>query len=214
MAVQFKVIGTPLFKATGIVAMDPNCCCGGCDFMMAVETFHVESVPLQQIWFAAPGEGARTHDSYNISWENTSQDIPILNSNLVDGYEIHIGSFISRKVTFHESTLVGDISEATLTERFDLNLSLIYRTSPSPGFRFKISNQEVSYGGPALSPIGSFPIVGSSSGTSPTPWVWGTPPITYPNLPNMPYSPTFFPADFETSLVSLFWATATSIPCS
>lgn len=30
MTVQFKSTGIPLFKSTGVVAMDPDCCCGRC----------------------------------------------------------------------------------------------------------------------------------------------------------------------------------------
>jgi hypothetical protein len=214
VAVQFKATGTPLFKSTGVVAMDPDCCCGGCDFMVTGETFATLSVPVGQRWFAAfPATGARIRNSYRNSYTDYTFSFPVYSIDLVDGYELPIGSFIAREVTFHDSTLVGDVTTATLTAREDFILSLIYRLSPSPGFKFRVSNREVSYTGPTIPDISTFPIGGTSTGTSPTPWVWGTPPITYPDLPVMPYSPTSFPADFETSLVSLGWATAEVSPC-
>lgn len=214
MTVQFKSTGVPLFKSSGIVAMDPDCCCTECDFVIAGETFEVgPSVPLQQRWLAAPGAGARIHNSYGIDYANSTFSFAVSSSDLVDGYELTIGSFVSRQVTFHESTLAGDVPAATLTQRTDLTLSLIYRTSGTPGFRFRVSNQEISYTGPSIPHISGFPIVSSSSGTSPLPWQWGIPLIVYPDLPSMPYSPTSFPVDFETSLASLGWATADIEAC-
>jgi len=213
MTVQFKSTGIPLFKSSGVVAMDVDCCCG-CDFVIAGETFEVgPSVPLQQRWFAAPGAGLRTHNSYRLEYADSTFSFPVSNADLVDGYELTIGSFTTRQVIFHESTLAGDVPAATLTQRTDLTLSLIYRTSGTPGFRFRVSNQQISYTGPSIPGIGSFPIVSTSSGTSPLPWQWGIPLIVYPNFPTMPYSPTSFPANYETSLASLGWATATIGPC-
>ena len=209
MAQQFKSSGVPLFKASDVPAMDPNCCCNECDFVISGETFESLSVPVQQIWFAAfPATGARERNSYRINYANSTFSFPVSSADLVDGYELTIGSFVARLVTFQDSTLTGDVPTATLTERLDLTLSLIYRTSGTPGFRFRVSNQEISYTGPSIPHISTFPISGSSTGTSPLPWEWGSPLITYPDLPTMPYSPTDFPADFETSLASLGWATA------
>jgi len=189
--------------------------CAGCDFLITGETFSGLSVPVQQIWFAAfPATGARERNNYRVYYADSTFSFPVFSADLVDGYELTIGSFTARKVTFQDSTLAGDVATATLTERTDLTLSLIYRTSGTPGFRFRVSNQEISYTGPSVPDIGTFPIGGTSTGTSPLPWQWGSPLIVYPALPSMPYSPTDFPADFETSLVSLGWATADIAPCA
>lgn len=214
MAVQFKSTGVPLFKSSGIVAMDPDCCCSDCDFVIAGQTFEVgPSVPVQQLWLAAPGSGLREHNIYRVEYADSTFSFQVSNADLVDGYELTIGNFIAKQITFHESTLAGDVPAATLTERTDLTLSLIYRTSGTPGFRFRVSNRAISYTGPSIPGIVSFPIVGTATGTSPLPWEWGIPLITYPNFPSMPYSPTSFPANFETSLASLSWATATIEAC-
>lgn len=187
--------------------------CIGCDFKITGQTFLSTSVPTRTTWFAAPGSGARIHDTYRVQYADSSFSFPVFSADLVDGYELTIGSFIARQVTFHESTLSGDVSTATLTERLDLVLSLIYRTSPSAAFKFRVSSQEISYGGPSIPSIGGFPIVSTSTGTSPLPWQWGSPLIVYPDLPDMPYAPTSFPADVETSLASLGWATASISAC-
>lgn len=213
MTIQFKN-GKVLFVA-GKIAMGPDCCCGqDCDYMITGETFSLLSVPIQQIWFAAfPATGARVRNSYRVSYADSTFNFPVSSADLVDGYELTIGSFTSREVTFQDSTLTGDVATATLTSRVDLTLSLIYRTSGTPGFRFRVSNQEISYTGPSVPHISTFPIGSTSTGTSPLPWQWGSPLIVYPALPSMPYSPTDFPADFETSLASLGWATAEVTSC-
>jgi len=194
---------------------DCGCCDVGCDFVISGQTFeNTGSIPIQQRWFAAfPFTGARIQNSYRVAYADSTFSFPVSSADLVDGYELTIGSFIANEVLFHDSTLVGDVATATLTARLDFILSLIFRTSGTPGFRFRMSNQELSLTGPTLPPISSFPIGSTSRGTSPLPWQWGTPLIVHPNLPSMPYAPTVFPPASETSLVSLGWATASIGPC-
>lgn len=92
MAVQFKESGTVLFSASGSVAMDPACCCGGtcCTFdpartlYMTIDNFTVDSgstCDADCVGFAIAGKACFGGDQTNadlVTWftENCGDDEP------------------------------------------------------------------------------------------------------------------------------------------